>query len=40
MPESCFGLPAGDRRGVLAVASAASGRPIHLLDKDVWLTSG
>ncbi|MBL8291152.1 MAG: nucleotidyl transferase AbiEii/AbiGii toxin family protein [Bryobacterales bacterium] len=26
-----------DRREALAVAAAASGRPIHLLDKDVWL---
>ena len=37
MSEIFLKLPAGDRREVLAVASAASGRPLHLLDKDVWL---
>jgi hypothetical protein len=26
-----------DRREALAVAAAATGRPLHLLDKDVWL---
>ena len=37
MPEIFLGLPPGDRREALAVAAAASGRPVHLLDKDVWL---
>ena len=37
MSEIFLKLPAGDRREVLAVASAASGRPLHLLDKDIWL---
>lgn len=37
MPESFLKLPASDRREVLAVAAGASGRPLHLLDKDVWL---
>ena len=37
MPEIFLELPANDRREVLAVASAASGRPLHLMDKDVWL---
>jgi hypothetical protein len=37
MPEHFLTLSPGDRREALAVASAASGRPIHLLDKDVWL---
>ena len=37
MPEIFVKLSASDRREALAVAAAASGRPIHLLDKDVWL---
>jgi hypothetical protein len=37
MPEMFVKLSASDRREALAVAAAASGRPIHLLDKDVWL---
>ena len=37
MPESFLKLSARDRREALAVAAAASGRPLHLLDKDVWL---
>jgi hypothetical protein len=30
-------LAASERREALNVAAAASGRPLHLLDKDVWL---
>jgi len=30
-------LRAPERREALSVAAAASGRPLHLLDKDVWL---
>ena len=30
-------LAASERREALSVAAAASGRPLHLLDKDVWL---
>lgn len=37
MPDAFFKLSAADRREALAVAAATSGRPIHLLDKDVWL---
>ncbi len=37
MPEKFLKLSASDRREALAVAAAASGRPLHLLDKDVWL---
>ena len=37
MPEAFLKLSASDRREALAVAAAASGRPLHLLDKDVWL---
>lgn len=37
MPDAFLELPAADRREALAVAAATSGRPLHLLDKDVWL---
>lgn len=37
MPDLFLKLPAGDRREALGVAAASSGRPLHLLDKDVWL---
>lgn len=37
MPDTFLKLSAADRREALAVAAAGSGRPIHLLDKDVWL---
>lgn len=37
MPEAFLKLSAADRREALAVAAAGSGRPLHLLDKDVWL---
>ena len=32
-----FALSAEDRREALAVAADASGRPIHLLEKDLWV---
>jgi len=32
-----FALSADERRDALAVAADASGRPIHLLEKDVWV---
>jgi len=34
MPDKFLRLRAGDRREALAVAAAASGRPVHLLEKD------
>ncbi|NKB55038.1 MAG: nucleotidyl transferase AbiEii/AbiGii toxin family protein [Alphaproteobacteria bacterium] len=37
MPDSFLQLSTTDRRDALAVASAASGRPPHLLEKDVWV---
>lgn len=37
MPDAFLKLSAADRREALAVAAAGSGRPIHVLDKDVWL---
>ncbi len=37
MPDAFLNLSAADRREALAVAAAASGRPLHLLEKDVWL---
>jgi hypothetical protein len=36
MPDF-FALSTEDRREALAVAANASGRPIHLLEKDVWV---
>ena len=36
MPEF-FALSSADRREALAVAADASGRPIYLLEKDVWV---
>src|SRR5437016_6119667 len=36
MPEF-FALPVADRLEALAVAANASGRPIHLLEKDIWV---
>ncbi|MBL8347364.1 MAG: nucleotidyl transferase AbiEii/AbiGii toxin family protein [Rubrivivax sp.] len=35
MPEF-FELPRGDQREALLVAAERSGRPLHLLEKDVW----
>jgi hypothetical protein len=37
MADLFLHLPADDRREALAVAAASSGRPLHLLDKDVWV---
>lgn len=37
MAEDFFRLEAADRLEVLSVAASASGRPIHLLEKDVWV---
>ena len=37
MAEAFLSLSPDDRRDALAVASAASGRPLHLLEKDVWV---
>ena len=37
MPDAFLRLPPEDRREALAVAAAASGRPAHLLEKDVWV---
>ncbi len=37
MADAFLALSAEDRREALAVASAATGRPVHLLEKDVWV---
>src|SRR5215207_2007977 len=37
MVESFFHLPASDQRDALEVASSASGRPVPLLEKDIWV---
>ena len=37
MADSFLRLSATDRRDVLEVAGSASGRPVHLLEKDVWV---
>ena len=37
MADDYFQLPPEERRDALAVASTRSGRPIHLLEKDVWV---
>lgn len=37
MDEPYFDLSAEDRREVLGVAASASGRPVHLLEKDIWV---
>lgn len=37
MPDLFLSLSPDDRREALSVASAASGRAVHLLEKDVWL---
>jgi hypothetical protein len=37
MPESYFRLSAKDQADALNTASAASGRPPHLLEKDIWV---
>jgi hypothetical protein len=37
MAEVFFHLSANDRRDALEVAASVSGRPVHLLEKDVWV---
>jgi len=37
MADRFHDLSSGDQRDALEVASGASGRPIHLLEKDVWV---
>ena len=37
MPESYFQLSARDQAAALAAGAAASGRPPHLLEKDIWV---
>jgi len=37
MPEAFLRLPPGEQREALEVASDRSGRPTHLLEKDVWV---
>ena len=37
MADPFLSMSAGDRRDVLGVAADRSGRPAHLLEKDVWV---
>lgn len=37
MAEAFLTMSADDRREVMAVAADRSGRPLHLLEKDVWV---
>ena len=37
MPESWFELSQADLSEALEVAAARSGRPAHLLEKDIWV---
>lgn len=37
MPESFFGLSRKDQREALEYARAETGRPAHLLEKDIWV---
>lgn len=37
MAEAFLQLSARDRRDALEVAASAGGRPLHLLEKDVWV---
>jgi hypothetical protein len=37
MPERFISLPIGDRREALAVAGGRLRRPVHVLEKDVWV---
>jgi len=37
MPEPFLSLPSAARKEALAVAEDRSGRPAHLLEKDVWV---
>lgn len=37
MADIFLELPAADRRAALGVAATQSGRPLHLLEKDIWV---
>jgi hypothetical protein len=37
MPESWFELSSADQSEALEVAAGRSGRPAHLLEKDIWV---
>ena len=37
MVDAFLSLTVADRRNVLGVAADRSGRPAHLLEKDVWV---
>lgn len=37
MADAFLSLPPKDRREILGIAASASGRPAHLLEKDVWV---
>jgi predicted nucleotidyltransferase component of viral defense system len=37
MPESWFGLSSADQSEALEVAAGRTGRPAHLLEKDIWV---
>ena len=37
MPESYFSLSSNEQQEALQYASAQSGRPVHLLEKDLWV---
>jgi predicted nucleotidyltransferase component of viral defense system len=37
MPESFFHLSVNEQKEALLVAASASGRPAHLLEKDIWV---
>ena len=37
MPESWFDLSSDDQSEALEVAAGRSGRPAHLLEKDIWV---
>jgi len=37
MTEAFLGLSAAERREALQVAASTSGRPLHVLEKDVWV---
>ncbi|ESQ78433.1 nucleotidyl transferase AbiEii/AbiGii toxin family protein [Asticcacaulis benevestitus] len=37
MPDNFMALPADDRLEALELAAAGSGRPLHLLEKDIWV---
>jgi len=37
MPEAFLGLSAADRADALGVAAEETGRPVHVLEKDIWV---